>query len=287
MPALRFRLESAPAQAGDEPPGPRAARPHPQAGRVDGQELSPELQLMLRLKKLARVPGGRDPAAGPRPAPSCGASSGSSAGASRSARCATSRSTAPRARCARGSTSRRSALEPTRRRRCSTSTAAAGCTATSRATTPPAGSWPRTPAYRCWRSTTGSPPSTSSLRRSRTARRRTAGSSTTPTTSTPTLTRLAVGGDSAGGALSLSTAVWAAEKGLPMAFQLLDLPRRRLRGAHREPPDVRRGLRADRAVHDRRRGGVLRTGRRQGAPRRLRRYAVPDFPGRRRARPTW
>jgi acetyl esterase len=37
-------------------------------------------------------------------------------------------------------------------------------------------------------------------------------------------TRLAVGGDSAGGALSLSTAVWAAEKGLPMAFQLLIYP---------------------------------------------------------------
>ena len=37
-------------------------------------------------------------------------------------------------------------------------------------------------------------------------------------------TRLAVGGDSAGGALSLSTAVWAAEKGLPLAFQLLIYP---------------------------------------------------------------
>ena len=36
--------------------------------------------------------------------------------------------------------------------------------------------------------------------------------------------RLAVGGDSAGGSLSLSTAVWAAEKGLPMAFQLLIYP---------------------------------------------------------------
>jgi acetyl esterase len=36
--------------------------------------------------------------------------------------------------------------------------------------------------------------------------------------------RLAVGGDSAGGSLSLSTAVWAAEKGLPMAFQLLVYP---------------------------------------------------------------
>jgi acetyl esterase len=37
-------------------------------------------------------------------------------------------------------------------------------------------------------------------------------------------TRLAVGGDSAGGSLSLSTAVWAAEKGLPLAFQLLIYP---------------------------------------------------------------
>jgi acetyl esterase len=36
--------------------------------------------------------------------------------------------------------------------------------------------------------------------------------------------RLAVGGDSAGGALSASTAIWAAEQGLPMAFQLLIYP---------------------------------------------------------------
>ncbi len=36
--------------------------------------------------------------------------------------------------------------------------------------------------------------------------------------------RLAVGGDSAGGALAHSTAVWAAEKGLPLAFQLLIYP---------------------------------------------------------------
>jgi acetyl esterase len=36
--------------------------------------------------------------------------------------------------------------------------------------------------------------------------------------------RLAVGGDSAGGALATSTAVWAAEQGLPLAFQLLVYP---------------------------------------------------------------
>lgn len=36
--------------------------------------------------------------------------------------------------------------------------------------------------------------------------------------------RLAVGGDSAGGALSASTAIWAAEQGLPLAFQLLIYP---------------------------------------------------------------
>lgn len=35
---------------------------------------------------------------------------------------------------------------------------------------------------------------------------------------------LAVGGDSAGGALAASTAVWAAEQGLPMALQLLVYP---------------------------------------------------------------
>ena len=38
------------------------------------------------------------------------------------------------------------------------------------------------------------------------------------------VTRLAVGGDSAGGALSTSTAVWAAEQDLPLAFQLLIYP---------------------------------------------------------------
>jgi acetyl esterase len=37
-------------------------------------------------------------------------------------------------------------------------------------------------------------------------------------------TRLAIGGDSAGGSLSFSTAVWAAEEGLPLAFQLLIYP---------------------------------------------------------------
>jgi acetyl esterase len=38
------------------------------------------------------------------------------------------------------------------------------------------------------------------------------------------VTRLAVGGDSAGGALSASTAVYAAENDLPLAFQLLIYP---------------------------------------------------------------
>jgi acetyl esterase len=37
-------------------------------------------------------------------------------------------------------------------------------------------------------------------------------------------TRLAVGGDSAGGALATSTAIYAAENGLPLAFQLLIYP---------------------------------------------------------------
>ena len=37
-------------------------------------------------------------------------------------------------------------------------------------------------------------------------------------------TRLAVGGDSAGGSLAASTAVYAAEEGLPLAFQLLIYP---------------------------------------------------------------
>jgi acetyl esterase len=38
------------------------------------------------------------------------------------------------------------------------------------------------------------------------------------------ITRLAVGGDSAGGSLSASTAIWAAEQELPLAFQLLIYP---------------------------------------------------------------
>ena len=38
------------------------------------------------------------------------------------------------------------------------------------------------------------------------------------------VTRLAVGGDSAGGSLSASTAIWAAEQDLPLAFQLLIYP---------------------------------------------------------------
>ncbi len=78
--------------------------------------------------------------------------------------------------------------------------------------------------------------------------------------------RLAVGGDSAGGALSLSTAVWAAEKGLPMAFQLLIYPGADFVERTESRRTVRRGVRPDRAVHDRCRGGVLRTGGRQGTP---------------------
>ena len=38
------------------------------------------------------------------------------------------------------------------------------------------------------------------------------------------ITRLAVGGDSAGGSLATSTAIWAAEQELPLAFQLLIYP---------------------------------------------------------------
>ena len=97
--------------------------------------------------------------------------------------------------------------------------------------------------------------------------------------------RLAVGGDSAGGSLSLSTAVWAAEKGLPLAFQLLIYPgadfvdrteSRRLFGE---------GFVLTESVHERRRGGLLHPRRRQGAPRRLR-PAPGRLPGGHRARPT-
>ena len=98
--------------------------------------------------------------------------------------------------------------------------------------------------------------------------------------------RLAVGGDSAGGALSASTAVWAAEQGLPLRFQLLIYPGTDWVRAHRQPQDVRRGVHPDRAVHDQRRGGVLRPGRRQGQPGRLRRCAARTSPSGSR-RPTW
>ena len=89
--------------------------------------------------------------------------------------------------------------------------------------------------------------------------------------------RLAVGGDSAGGSLALSTAVWAAEKGLPLAFQLLIYPGADFVETHREPAPVRRGLRPDQGVHGRCRGGLLHARRRQVPPGRLGVRRV-DFP---------
>ncbi len=47
--------------------------------------------------------------------------------------------------------------------------------------------------------------------------------------------RLAVGGDSAGGNLAAVTAIEAARRGWPLAFQLLRLPRVRLHPRHSEP----------------------------------------------------
>ena len=108
--------------------------------------------------------------------------------------------------------------------RCSSSTAAAGCTATSRATTPPAGSSPSTPACRCWRSTTGSRPSTRSRPPWRTPGRVPLGGRPRGRASAPTRRgwRSAVTRPAA--TSPLSTAVWAAEEGLPLAFQLLIYP---------------------------------------------------------------
>ena len=155
--------------------------------------------------------------------PWCGTPVSRAAG-SRSARCATSASTAATGRSRPGSTCPAHAWVRRRHRPCCSCTAAAGCTATWRATTPPAGSWPSAPAYSCWRWTTGSPRSTPSPPRSRTAGRPTAGWSSTPTTVNADPDRLAVGGDSAGGNLAAATAVHAAANGLPLAFQLLVYP---------------------------------------------------------------
>ena len=134
---------------------------------------------------------------------------------------------------------------PTRRAgdrvRCwSSSTAAAGSTATSTATTPPAGSWPSGAASGCWRSTTGWRPSTRSRRRTTTRWRRTAGSSSTPTTLGADPTRLAVGGDSAGGNLAAVVAIEAARDGAAAGLPAAGLPGDRRRRAHREPAAVRR-----------------------------------------------
>lgn len=78
--------------------------------------------------------------------------------------------------------------------------------------------------------------------------------------------RLAVGGDSAGGYLSATTAVTAAEEGLPLAFTAAGLPGHGLHQAVRQPAAVRRGLLLDREVHGRRDRGLLRARRRPVRP---------------------
>ena len=61
--------------------------------------------------------------------------------------------------------------------------------------------------------------------------------------------RLAVGGDSAGGCLAATTALAAAEDGLPLAAPAPRLPRHGHARRHGEPGDVRRGLLSDHRVH--------------------------------------
>ena len=61
--------------------------------------------------------------------------------------------------------------------------------------------------------------------------------------------RLGVGGDSAGGNLAATTAIAAAEEGLPLAFQLLIYPGTDMRGGQREPRAVLGRLLPDQEVH--------------------------------------
>ncbi len=108
-----------------------------------------------------------------------------------------------------------------------TSTAAAGSSATSTRTTRCAASWPTDRAARWWRSTTAWAPSTAFRPRSTIASPPRAGCASMRANSASMRTRLAVGGDSAGG--NLAAVVALASRATPaddppIAFQLLIYP---------------------------------------------------------------
>ena len=190
------------------------------AGRpvtIDGQTLAPDVQLMLRLQRLARVPGaealpiaeGREVVRVTRCSPAV---------TSRSAACRTLE-----------------VADRPARLYVPTGAPPIGpllvffhgggfCTATSTATTRSAGSSRSRQGCGCCRSTTGSAPSTGSPRRTTTRWRRTPGPLEHAAELGADPERLGVGGDSAGGNLAAGVAIEAARQGWPCAVQLLVYP---------------------------------------------------------------
>ena len=121
----------------------------------------------------------------------------------RSSPAAPARCRSARSRTSASTASRRAATRPpspARSRSCSTCTAAASWSATSTPTTRPAACSAATRASTCWRSSTARRPSTRSRATSRTRARPTGGRPSATT-------RVAVGGDSAGGNLAATLAI--------------------------------------------------------------------------------
>ena len=110
------------------------------------------------------------------------------------------------------------------------------------------------PPRTCWRSTTGSPPSTPSRRPSKTPGRRSRGRTSTPSASARTPARVGVGGDSAGGNLAAVVSQLSAHDGGPApALQLLIYPATDMSSRRPLAGPVRGGL-----LPQRHRDGVVR-----------------------------